>query len=185
MPIREATVADARAIAEVHVEGWSWGYRGLIPDEVIDGLDVDVRERQWVEGFTERWREGDGCFVWEEEGRTQGFVAFGPAADEHAPPPPDAGEVFSIYLRREAAGSGIGRALFETAERGLIDRGFPTAVLWVLETNRRARRFYEIAGWQPDGARAQHWFGDLRAPIARYATSLQRSGQRSGTDPGG
>jgi ribosomal protein S18 acetylase RimI-like enzyme len=182
VPIREATVADARAIAEVHVEGWSWGYRGLIPDEVIDGLDVGERERQWVEGFTVRRRERDGCLLWEEDGRALGFVAFGPAVDEHAPPPPDAGEVFSIYLRCEAGGTGVGRELFGTAERGLIDRGFPTAVLWVLETNRRARRFYEIAGWRPDGARAEHRFGDLRAPIARYAASLQRLAPRSGPD---
>ena len=109
MPIREATVEDARAIAEVHVEGWAWGYRGLLPDRVIEALDVDARERQWIEGFTERWRDGDGCLLWEERGRALGFVAFGPAADEHAPPPPDAGEVYSIYLRREGVGAGIGR----------------------------------------------------------------------------
>lgn len=57
--IREATVADVRAIAEVHVEGWAWGYQGLLPDDVIAARDVDVREQEWIRGFTEDWREGD------------------------------------------------------------------------------------------------------------------------------
>jgi ribosomal protein S18 acetylase RimI-like enzyme len=168
VPLREATVADARAIAEVHVEGWSWGYRGLIPDEVIEALDVDAREAEWVLGFTERWRDGDGCLVWERDREVLGFIAFGPAADEHASPPPGAGEVYSIYLRRRAAGSGVGRELFLAAERGLVEHGFTVAVLWVLEANRRARRFYEIAGWQPDGPRGEHRFGELSLPIVRY-----------------
>ena len=29
--------------------------------------------------------------------------------------------------------------------------GFTTAMLWVLGTNARARRFYERRGWRPDG----------------------------------
>jgi ribosomal protein S18 acetylase RimI-like enzyme len=187
VPIREATVADARAIAEVHVEGWAWGYRGLLPDAVIDGLDVDTREQGWIEGFTERWRDGDGCLLWEDEGRRAlGFVAFGPAADEHAPPPPGAGEVYSLYLRTAAAGTGVGRDLLGAAEHRLRAHGFDAAVLWVLEANRRARRFYEIAGWRPDGARAEHRFDTVRAPILRYARSLPTVG-RTGVEvpPGG
>ena len=184
MTIRPASVEDARAIAEVHVEGWSWGYRGLIPDEVIEALDVDAREAEWVLGFTERWRDGDGCLVWEHGGRALGFVAFGPAADEHAPPPPGAGEVYSIYLRDDAAGTGVGRELLSAAEGSLIERGFPSAVLWVMETNRRARRFYEIAGWRSDGARAEHRFGDLALPIVRYARSTLCRGPAPGLRSG-
>jgi hypothetical protein len=39
----------------------------------------------------------------------------------------------------------------EQGEEELRALGHEQAVLWVLEDNPRARRFYEIAGWSPDG----------------------------------
>ena len=39
--VRDATVDDARAIAEVHVASWRWAYRGQLPDDLLDGLSVD------------------------------------------------------------------------------------------------------------------------------------------------
>src|SRR5256885_13605031 len=47
MRVRWARVQDARAIAEVHVASWLGGYRGRIPDAVLDRLSVDEREEQW------------------------------------------------------------------------------------------------------------------------------------------
>ena len=38
--LRDATPADALDIATVHVESWQVGYRGLMPDEVLDGLSI-------------------------------------------------------------------------------------------------------------------------------------------------
>jgi GNAT superfamily N-acetyltransferase len=171
--VREATAADARAIAEVHVEGWRWGYRGLLPDDVIDALDVDRREQQWVSGFTDDLHEGDVCFVAEDDaGRAIGFAAAGPAADEHAPPPADAGEVYAIYLREVAKDRGVGRRLLGAVEDALREYGFPRAVLWVLEDNARARTFYEHAGWVWDGTRSEHRFDRANLPIVRYAREL-------------
>lgn len=170
--IREATVDDARAIAEVHVEGWRWGYRGLLPDEVIDALTVEAREQQWIAGFTEDWHDGDACFVAEDDGRVVGFVACGPAADEHVSPPPQAGEVFSIYLLDGAQGTGVGREMFATAVAALRAHGFRRALLWVLEANVRSRRFYEAAGWAWDGTRSEHRFDCANLPILRHARDL-------------
>ena len=47
--LRDATPADALDIATVHVESWQVGYRGLMPDEVLDGLSISTRERWWHE----------------------------------------------------------------------------------------------------------------------------------------
>jgi ribosomal protein S18 acetylase RimI-like enzyme len=167
--IREATVADARAIAEVHVEGWSWGYRDLLPDDVIANRTIGDREAEWIRGFTEDWRDGDACFVAEDDdGRVVGFVACGPAADEHHVAPAGTGEVYSIYLREAVVGTGVGRALFARAEEALTANGFDDAVLWVLEDNVRARRFYESAGWAFDGTRGAHRFDCANRPLVRY-----------------
>ena len=56
---------------------------------------------------------------------------------------------------------------------GLVrDRGHLEAILWVLDDNPRARRFYELAGWAADGtAREIELFG-FHLPEVRYTKRL-------------
>ena len=65
---------------------------------------------------------------------------------------PDVGELFAIYLQPDVVERGIGKALMAKAEQFLRAEPYVEATLWVLETNERARRFYESLGWRPDGA---------------------------------
>ncbi len=81
-----------------------------------------------------------------------------------------AGEIYAIYLEAQAAGTGIGRALLSHATSDLLAQGCKVAVLWVLESNARARRFYELAGWKPDGATKE----DRRADHVRYEVRYRR-----------
>ena len=50
--------------------------------------------------------------------------------------------------------------------------GYEHAVLWVAERNARARRFYEIGGWQPDGATKVDTFGGAEVHEVRYRRPL-------------
>ena len=45
--IRPATLADARAIALVQVEGWRTAYVGVLPQAVLDAKDVEQRTGVW------------------------------------------------------------------------------------------------------------------------------------------
>ena len=63
-------------------------------------------------------------------------------------------------------GAGHGSALHEAAMDHLAKEGFGEAVLWVLEGNERARRFYERRGWRADGARGDFW-GATRVRLRR------------------
>ena len=47
MTIRHARDEDARSIAEIHVRSWQAAYRGILPDELLDGLSVSERESRW------------------------------------------------------------------------------------------------------------------------------------------
>ena len=51
--VRVADSRDTRAIATVQVESWRVAYAGLIPDDVLDRLDIDRNTRH----RTDRWDE--------------------------------------------------------------------------------------------------------------------------------
>ena len=146
--IRRATAADAAAIAGVHVRSWQWAYRGIVPDEVLDGMSLAEREERWREWFTHD--DGSEAFVADEGGRVVGFCTLGGARDTDVDGAA-VGELQAIYLEADAAGRGVGRALHDAAIARLRERGYGRALLWVLERNPRARRFYEAAGWRADG----------------------------------
>ena len=99
-----------------------------------------------------------------------GFCGFGPCRDDEAPE--HTAEVFTIYLLPEAAGRGIGRELFASATDRLRWFGYERALLWVMASNARSRRFYERAGWSWDGTTSEHRFDCANLPIVRYATDL-------------
>ena len=165
---RAAAVEDARAIAEVHVEGVEDGRGEDVSVAPAPALDVDERTARWTALLTDP-RPGDRRVVAVDDGGPiVGFVATGAADDDVAPPPEGAGELFAIYLRDGWQGRGVGRALLAEARRALASAGFGVAVLWVFEGNERARYVYEAGGWRPDGATGVHRFEGGERTVLRY-----------------
>ena len=165
--VRLATFDDADAIAHAHLDAWDWAYRGLISDGYIDLLLSERAAR------IERWRgilaaDSGATRTWvaERAGALAGFCGTGPAQDEDAAP--GTGEVRALYLRPEVVGTGVGRILFAHAVTNLRERGFDPLTLWVLRENVRARRFYEAAGWRPDGAEKVEIRPDTELAEVRY-----------------
>jgi GNAT superfamily N-acetyltransferase len=148
--IRRATVADAVAIAGVHARSWQAAYVDLLPQEVIDDMLAGTNRR--IERLRGQLSAPSAVRIWvaDQAGKVAGFAIVGPPMDPAVPL--GTGEVHAIYLAPEAWDRGIGRALFSRAVQDLEDTGSERAILWVLTSNARARRFYEAAGWQADGA---------------------------------
>ncbi|MBA3690853.1 MAG: GNAT family N-acetyltransferase [Actinobacteria bacterium] len=168
MRIREATVADVDAIARVHVEAWRAAYPGLVPQAFMDSVTVETRRALWREHFgAPRMR----ALVVEGAQGIEGFASWGPAEDPERSAV--TAELQGIYLLPRAIGIGLGRALLARATQDMATLGYERAILWVLEANARARRFYEAAGWRWDGSAAQHVFGDQTRPVVRYTVALE------------
>lgn len=149
--IRPAEPGDEDGIALAHVRSWQDAYRGHMPQPFLDGLDVGQRTENWRRRLAEAKQSRGDVLVLESEGMIAGFTRFGPSRDEDADER-RTGEVGAIYLRPESIGQGLGRLLMSAAVDALSHLDYTDATLWVLEGNRRARRFYERAGWAPDGA---------------------------------
>jgi GNAT superfamily N-acetyltransferase len=168
LTLRRAEKHEARLIAELHVRAWQAAYRGLLPDELLDGLSVAAREALW----RRKLAIGSRSHVWvaERGERVIGFVAVGPSRDGDTGA--SVAEVYAIYVEPEVVGTGVGRVLFKHAMDFLRGHGYGAAILWVLETNARARRFYEGAGWQPDGAMKTELRQVWELKEVRYRTTL-------------
>lgn len=179
--IREATRADIEAVASAHLASWRAAYRGLVPDAILDVLTEADFVTRWTRDF-EALPEGT---LWvatptiEGEADVLGFAWAGRARALDLPR--TWGEVHAIHLRPEHVGAGLGRALFERGIETMRALGCTEAVLWVLEGNLRARRFYERAGWAPDGTRHERTFeaGAHRAlvPEVRHRARLEPRGR--------
>ena len=153
--IRKATVDDAFGIASVHVRSWQVAYRGHMPDDFLDGLDVEKRTNMWRE-LTQN--PANIIFIAEDtQGNIVGFSALGPSRDSDGNP--STAEVSAIYVDPERWEKGIGRALLSASLEEVLKREFSQLTLWVLEANQRARSFYEMFGFIPDGVTKydDHW----------------------------
>jgi L-amino acid N-acyltransferase YncA len=174
--VRRAVSADARALADLHVRSWQWAYRGQLPDSFLDALSTTVDRREArrrevlaIPGSDQR------TWVAEVSGKVVGFADTGPTHDDGALP--ETAELFAIYLDEAVVGSGVGRALMQQATDDLRQRGYHQAVLWVLEGNARARRFYDSAGWSADGASKADTIQSLVLRELRYTIDLRSAAE--------
>ena len=170
MVIRRAEPSDGTSIGLVHVRTWQSAYRGLLPQPFLDGLDAHQRGDYWEHYLSEGTPPGEEVVVAEEEGTVVGFASVGPSRDEDAN---GEGEVWAIYLLADRWGQGIGKALMDAALDSLRQAGFTVATLWVLDTNERARRFYEAGAWVPDGATKQDDRRGFPVTEVRYRRELE------------
>jgi GNAT superfamily N-acetyltransferase len=165
--LRRATGADATAVAAMHVRAWQAAYRGIVPDAVLDGLDVASRAARY--SFDRSGPDDPATWIAVDGGDVVGMVCVSPNRDEDLP---GLGEVQALYVAPVRWRSGVGGALMAKAEQLLFDAGFIEASLWVLEDNAGARRFYEAAGWDPDARIKTVEIGGLGLVEVRYRRRL-------------
>jgi ribosomal protein S18 acetylase RimI-like enzyme len=81
-------------------------------------------------------------------------------------------EIYNLHISPARQGGGIGSRLFDAAaELGRKD-GARELVLWVVETNGRARAFYEAKSMYADGGEQQHLLGEEILHEVRYRKDL-------------
>jgi GNAT superfamily N-acetyltransferase len=163
------TEADIDAVAAVRVRGWQAAYAGIVPQPYLDAMSAEedaARRREYFarsDGRAENLVAVDGTGV-------IGWASHGPYRGEDART--GNGELYAIYVRPELIGTGAGRALMDAVLERAAGRGFARLRLWVLEKNARARRFYERAGFTPDGVEQdEDYYGTALAEV-RYVRDL-------------
>ena len=147
--VRRATIDDAEAIATVQIRTWQAAYRGMMPQEHLDSMDIAARTEN-IRGLAKRYPQDLTLVSLGADGSITGFVNAGSYVGDDGPNRAE-GHIRAIYVLPEHWGSGAGRALMTQALLGLAEKGLHPVRLWVLSANERARRFYALAGFAPDG----------------------------------
>jgi GNAT superfamily N-acetyltransferase len=148
MQLRRAQVADAGAIALLHIASWRVAYSAELPAWYLESLDEAARAEQWR---TRLARPTTDVLLAEEAGALLGFCAHGPAQETGAGLT-SAWEIYSLHVLPRLRAGGIGSILFNEGLGSARRAGASMLTLWVVTTNAPARRFYEKKGMQPDGA---------------------------------
>lgn len=167
--IRVATAADAARIAQISIDGWRAAYRGLMPDEVLDNLDLQKRTAGWTASIEKGSVQVMLAIV---DGQAQGFCSLLPTRDKDKQPTRTA-EIPAIYICPTHWRRGLGNRLWSAVRTVALAAGHKEMTLWVLTTNAPARRFYEAIGFQPDGAtKIETGIGSIELPHVRYQREL-------------
>jgi GNAT superfamily N-acetyltransferase len=167
--LRPAQAADVDTIGALHYHSRIAAYRDFVPLAGLQALSAASlaawwRERLVYEAETHRLTVAvDSC-----TGRTVGFSYVGPEEESTE----GVGQLYAIHLDPTAQGRGFGRALMVDALATMRGNGWRRAVLWVLEGNAHARRFYERGGWWPDGRAREELMGSAPTRQLRYARGV-------------
>jgi GrpB-like predicted nucleotidyltransferase (UPF0157 family)/RimJ/RimL family protein N-acetyltransferase len=162
--LRDATLADARSIADLHAQSWRATYRGLVPQGYLDSLSGDDRLEKWL-SWLATGPPANQAVVVVQRGQIRGFATI--CATEGVPP-----VLGAIYVDVEHWGRGYGGALLAAAEERARNAGHTEMTLWVHPRNEHARRFYERAGWTDDGLERTATAWGVELPERRYRRRL-------------
>jgi ribosomal protein S18 acetylase RimI-like enzyme len=193
--IRSASAADAAQIAAVRRDSWLAAYEGIISRAIINRVTAPDGGAQVRQSFRTRpWQRmiaavaarppQPAVAAGDATAGIVGYASFGPELDVLGAPWPHplsaageegrAAELYALYVHPAWWSTGTGRALMDRVLAKVCVAGYQCITLWVLEENARARRFYERAGFAPDGT--SHALDDLGGVMEiRYQCALRDS----------
>ncbi|GAA2654839.1 GNAT family N-acetyltransferase [Paractinoplanes durhamensis] len=166
--LRTGKDVDLFEVGALHFRSRADAYAHILSAEALESPSGDALGAWWSERWT--WEsDTHRLTVAEQDGRLAGFSYVGPSEVEGA------AELYAIHVDPELVGSGIGKLLMVDALDRLAEIG-DRAVLWVLEENTVARRFYDRGGWRPDGVTRVEPISGVPVPQLRYGRELTRPG---------
>lgn len=144
--LRPAKPEDISRIAEILIFAKRMAYRPIFQNDRVSFNEMQVlplAAELEKPGVLRRWLVYD-------DGIIRGVMERGKPEEAGLS---DSLQLISFFVDPFFQQMGYGRQMMEQFIREASAAGYEQLLLWVLEKNDRARRFYENAGFIPDGAR--------------------------------
>jgi GNAT superfamily N-acetyltransferase len=163
MEFRQATSNDAASIALLHARSWQRAYRGMMPDEFLDGAVVPNRLAIWQARMHENRADRFTCLALNQD-QVVGFIcAFGDEDKSWG------SYIDNLHIDLGYQRFGLGTELMCRTGRWLGEHYADVGVyLWVMDANLSARSFYERLGGHNRETMMKSDPGGGRAPNCRY-----------------
>lgn len=139
--IRNVHIEDAPGLAKTQVDSYKTAYEGLLPPAYLANFTYAEQEQDWADIL--RAGTTDMLLVAvSQEKQVVGYVLTRAQPDIF--PDYDA-EIIALHVQKPFQKHGIGKALFRTAAKRLMDAGCKSTMLWTLKRNP-TRQWYEKLG---------------------------------------
>ena len=136
-------------MARVHVDTWRSTYGGIVPKKHLAGLSYRDRESKWFDILTTASPNTSNFVAETESGDVVGFADGGPEREGNQT---YRGELYAVYVLERYQRRGVGHRLVSAVAQRLISDGMYSMLVWVLQGNGPACRFYESLGGQRVGS---------------------------------
>lgn len=145
--VRYATIDDVNMLADIHSKSLQSAFKGIVSDEVLHNSFSYARRRK---GFHRELSinnpENMIAFI---ENHPFGLLTFGDS--RYTQGEEDTIELWRIYLIPQYWGMGYAKEMLDWGINEIKALGYKRIILWVLEENVRARKFYEKYGFYHEG----------------------------------
>ena len=166
--VRYATLADAAAVANLHLIASRSLYDGVVPEAHWQATPMAKRVTFWKEAI--EYGEPQ-VMVATSGGEIVGFVGFDRSRDPKSKN--TTGELWALYVDPDHLGQGVGLALWDAAREGLQDEDCTDVTVWVPLASAQALRFFDAAGFKREMNTARTVpMGSVRVEEIRFKRSL-------------
>lgn len=163
--VRLARIPDVDDVAAVNIDAWRLRFAGVVPDEVLAGLDPQDLAMVWASGILNPPTPGHRLLVAVDDEQVVGYAAIGPGQDPDADA--ETVELLALEVAPSRQRQGHGSRLMAAAIDHARGSGWTTALTWCPVHDEVRRSFLQSAGWGPDTA-----YRDVAVGMAADGTDL-------------
>lgn len=141
--IKKANINDIQTLAEIHSVSLITALGGLFPEETV--LEFFGLQRRLI-GFAKEMKKGSPFnYLVYDDNEPIGVLTYGPS--RYIEVDVTAIELWRVYFLPGYWGKGAAKPAVDLILSEIKTRGYNRVILWAMEENLRARRFYEKYGF--------------------------------------
>ena len=139
--IRKKERKDCADVAHVVTVAWNETYKGIVPDDFLEGLYLNEEQRT-INSYNKFDENDNHQYVLEVDGKVIGFVNVGSTDEKEYD---NCGELHAIYIINGYKGNGFSKELINIGIEELKKMGYNKMIIGCLEGNP-SNEFYKHIG---------------------------------------